>query len=205
MQQLSKKIKAVLISTVIILHSIGIPLYAASLRSVALTMGTSTLLYFEGNAPFFSAPDEVLRVSYPASVNSDQNVWRVTITDAPGGGQRFGLVGWGLNGLNVSQATYLVFWVRGNVGGEPFEIGLQDKNFASYRIRDTGSINHPNLSDYILGGGTTITTAYQRIRIPVSEFSSHGVNLANLDAFQIISVAPDGQNIVVFVDAMGFE
>ncbi len=204
MQQLTKKIKVALLSTAILLHSIGTPLYAASLYSIALTMGTPSIFYFEGSASFFSSPDEILQITHPSSVNSDQKAWRVTITDAPGGGQRFGLVGWALNGLNVSQSAYLSFWVRGNVGGEPFEIGLQDRNFVSYRIRDVGSINHPNLGDYIVGGGG-ITTTYKQIRIPMTEFSSHGVNLANLDAFQIISVAPDGQNIVIFVDAMGFE
>ena len=189
----------------LLLSSHATCVFAASLVKVTLSASSVSLFYFETYPTFFTSPDQILRIAEPASINSDQHAWQVTITDAPGGGQRFGLVGWALNGLNTGFATHLIFWVRGAVGFEPFEVGLQDRNFVSYRIRDAGSINHPNVGDYIVGGGTTITTSYQKIRIPLTEFSSRGVNLSNLDAFQIISVAPDGQNITIFVDALGFE
>jgi hypothetical protein len=80
----------------------------------------------------------------------------------PGGWGGCGLV---LKGLNVSGYRYLAFDVRGERGGEPFEIGLRDTD-KKERKRSIGQF-------------TDLTKDWRRVLIPLSEFN--GVSLSSLD------------------------
>ncbi|MBI4431228.1 MAG: hypothetical protein HY587_05915 [Candidatus Omnitrophica bacterium] len=168
----------------------------------ASTASGTPFTMFEGNTPFWGdwsgdPGTDVSRISEPSSINGDGGAWRMTLVDTANGSRRFALAGWALNHLNVVGKTHLDLYARGGSGGETFEVGLSDSAVPKHEIRR-------NVAPFIVGGGL-ITTAYKQIRIPLTEFSNGGVVLSNLDAFLVISTAPDGQTNVLYLDAMRFE
>ncbi|GEM_PF-2707816 len=194
--------KAALLLTVMLFSLPAFCVYGASLVTVTLTASSSSLLYFESNAPFWDPSwadvgTALVRISEPNSINGDGKTWQVTLTDTLNGTQKFSFIAWALQHLNVSSVTHLVLYVRGGSGGETFEVGLRDFASPAHEIRI-------NVAPFITGGGA-ITTNYKQIRIPLTEFLNRGVVLSDLDLFLIISTAPDGQNITIYLDAMGFE
>jgi hypothetical protein len=76
----------------------------------------------------------------------------------------------GLNGLNASAYDKLVLAVRGGFSGEQFHIYLED----------LGTREYVNATDY-----ASITTNWQVIEIPLSDFGEQGIDLAQLEYLQI--------------------
>ncbi len=76
-----------------------------------------------------------------------------------------------LGGVNCSSCQYLTMRVRGSEGEENFTVYLDDGNFR------WGA----NISQH-----AKITTDWQTISIPLSEFSEYGVDLTHLSALQVI-------------------
>lgn len=193
--------KPMFLLIILMLGSYPACVYAASLAKVTLAANSALPIYFESNAAFWDPSwadpgTALVRIPETTSINGDGNAWQLTLADNPGSGQKFSFIAWALDHLNASTVSHLVLYVRGGSGGETFEVGLKDfTNPAQIRV---------NAVPFIVGGGA-VTTNYKQIRIPLTEFSSRGVILSDLDIFVIISTAPDGQNITLYLDAMRFE
>ncbi|HOW28518.1 MAG TPA: carbohydrate binding domain-containing protein [Elusimicrobiota bacterium] len=98
--------------------------------------------------------------------------------------------GWGvpLKGMNVSQYRYLSFSLKGNKGGENFEVGLRDtagqeKKFPVAKFAD-------------------VSSQWQQILIPLSDFA--GLNLSSLDNINFGFTGDKGFGMV-YIDNLSFE
>jgi len=76
----------------------------------------------------------------------------------------------GLSSHNVSGSDYVLFWVKGVIGGEVFYVGLKDTNSNEHKVPVT---------DYL----SAITTYYQEVAIKTSHFTN--VDMTTLDNFSI--------------------
>lgn len=76
-----------------------------------------------------------------------------------------GGLGFGLNGLNVSVYKFLSFAVKGEKGGESFEVGIRDKKDKEVRIK--------------IDDVASVTAEWQTVRIPLSSFA--GVDMSSLN------------------------
>ncbi len=97
--------------------------------------------------------------------------------------------GWGvaMKGASVAQYRYLAFDVRGDKGGENFEIGLRDARGKE--------VKRP-MSSY-----GDVGKAWRRVLIPLSEFA--GVNLSSLDNINLgFGEKREGR---VYLDNIAFE
>jgi hypothetical protein len=72
---------------------------------------------------------------------------------------------------DMQAYEYLSFLVKGNNGGEIFEVGLKDTSYNETKLLITG---------YLTDG---VTTEWQRVMIPLADFS--GVNISSLDNFSL--------------------
>lgn len=113
------------------------------------------------------------------------NVLELNYTVATGG-----WAGWGipLNGLDVSSAKYVSFFVKGEKGGESFELGIKDKNGAEKKILSNSYLD--------------VTNKWQNVKIPLTSF--YGVSLAKLESiyFNFTNLQPAGK---IYIDNIGFE
>ena len=171
--------------------------YAESLVIVHFGAGTiqasGSFFVFENNNPFFDPVHALIDVSEPASPNGDNHAYQLIINNqGDGEPQRFGVIFWALQGLNVTSTGELVFLLKGAAGGETFEVGLKDTSNAEVK---------KNINDFIPGGA--VGTDYVEVRIPLTEYAA--INLASLDVFFIISIEPANTSITIFLDAMRFE
>jgi hypothetical protein len=100
-----------------------------------------------------------------------------------------GFGGWGvaMKGADVSKFRYLAFDLRGEKGGELFEVGLRD---AKGQEKKKG-----------IGGYIDTPVKWQRVFIPLAEFS--GVNLTSLDNISLGFVSK--QKGRIFLDNISFE
>ena len=105
--------------------------------------------------------EKTMRVSFGGSIGLDLGL------------QGFSYCGWAtsLGGLDGTVYDSLCFDVRGQTGGETFNVYLDD-----------GNRRWP-----ALGKGTcTIGTAWQTVTIPLSYFAQHQVDLSHLDELQFV-------------------
>jgi hypothetical protein len=84
-----------------------------------------------------------------------------------------GGIGYGLNGLNISQFRYFSFSVKGEKGGETFEVGLRDKKDKEMRVK---------IEDV-----ASVTTEWQTVKIPLSSFT--GVDTTSMNNFHFAFAA----------------
>ncbi len=166
--------------------ALGLAAVAAAARADAVL----TVADFDAATPdTFSFKDErgsVFAVSpaYRDEANKKGNHLGIRYDIQPGG---YG--GWGvaLRGGGVSGYRYLAFDLKGEKGGELFEIGLRDMK-SQERRRSIAQF-------------TDTPKRWQRVYIPLTEFN--GVNLATLENLSV-TFAPK-QNGKVFLDNIAFE
>lgn len=143
---------------------------------------------FDNESPeIFSFKDEKGSVLNASTAYSDVAKGKhlgVRYEILPGGWGGCGLV---LKGLNAAGYRYLALDVRGETGGELFDIGLRDTD-KKERKR--------SLSQF-----TDLTKEWRRVLIPLSEFA--GVSLASLDNMSF--GFPEKQSGRIFVDNIAFE
>jgi RHS repeat-associated protein len=102
-----------------------------------------------------------LRLSYGGTIGLDL------------GSGDFSYAGWvaGLGGINGSQATTLLFRVRGQAGGERFNVYLDD-----------GTTRKPlDTAKYV-----AITKEWKEVSIPLEAFGKQGVDLSHLEELQFV-------------------
>ena len=145
----------------------------------------------------FIYTDPAARASITAEAASDPdrpNAIKLTFNNPVTGS--YG--GWGidLGGFDASQKSALSFWVRGEKGGEQFEVGIKD--FA------TQSGDEPKVSPL------TASSTWQRISIPLSKFTE--TKQQNLSALADLSVgftsdlgSGASYNGTIYVDGFVFE
>jgi len=97
--------------------------------------------------------------------------------------------GWGgcicfLDGIDVSKYEFLSFKVKGEVGGEKFEVGLKDTSGIERKIQ--------------IEKFAKITTQWQKVMIPLEEFK--GVNLSSLENISFGVNETHGKGTVYFDD-----
>ncbi|HMA99581.1 MAG TPA: hypothetical protein VKS21_01205, partial [Spirochaetota bacterium] len=93
--------------------------------------------------------------------------------------------------LDVSRAKYFVFYIKGEKGGEGFQIGFKD---ASYAVEGDASIVG-NVRNYI-----TVTTNWQKAVIPLSDV--FGINFKQLA--NVLFIFPPGEKQTVYYDNLTF-
>jgi hypothetical protein len=104
---------------------------------------------------------QALRISYGGTIGLDL------------GGAEFSYAGWvaGLGGINGSRAANLQFRIRGQAGGERFNVYLDD-----------GTTRKPaNSSKYF-----AITREWKDVSIPLEIFGAQGVDLSHLEELQFV-------------------
>lgn len=100
-----------------------------------------------------------------------------------------------LNNHSVSRWDRLSFWIRGDMGGEAFSVGLKDRV-----IDRTGNplqateVKLP-ISAYHPAGA--ITSAWTEVRIPLRDFADRGVRMTELDNLSFTNLAAGGGTITV--------
>ena len=94
---------------------------------------------------------------------------------------------------DLSKFDTASFWVRGEKGGEDFELGLADKNWVI--IGD--SLKAGQVSDYLPNG---ITTEWQQVEIPLKDYGQ--LDLTEMGSFVFnFNVLGDG---IVYIDDLKF-
>ncbi len=103
---------------------------------------------------------------------------------------REGWGGWGLalNGMNCSEYAFLTFNIKGEAGGEIFDIALKDtvgveKKLPLIRFSD-------------------VSKTWRQVRIPLKEFE--GLNLSSIDNLNIVFVS-SARRSKVFIDDIALE
>ena len=99
-----------------------------------------------------------------------------------------------LSGLDISKFNTLSFWVKGEKGGENFDIGLSDQKMQDLGIDAVylGSANH------FLPKG--VTADWQEIKMPLSKIASE-IDLASMGSF-VLSFRYEGKGRVYLEDLM---
>jgi hypothetical protein len=92
--------------------------------------------------------------------------------------------------LDASKYAWLTFRVRGELGGELFDIKLADRAW----IQREDSVRLGNVADFLAGG---VTTSWQEVTVPLDR--SRGVNLGELGGITFDFTAP-GKAVVYFDD-----
>ena len=102
-----------------------------------------------------------LRLSYGGTIGLDL------------GGGEFSYAGWvaGLGGIDASQAQTLQFRVKGQVGGERFNVYLDDGN----RRKPVDSAKY-----------VTLTRDWKDVSMPLEVFATQGVDLSHLEELQFV-------------------
>jgi hypothetical protein len=97
-----------------------------------------------------------------------------------------------IDGPYYNLGTYksVSFWVRGERGGETFEIGMADENWMT--IGD--SLKAGPIEKYLPGG---VTTEWQRVEIPLKDFGA--LDLGRMGSF-VINFAKKGDGVVSLDD-----
>ena len=113
------------------------------------------------------------------------NVLKLTYEIVPGG--------WGgficfLDGLDASKYEFLSFKVKGEKGGERFEIGIKDTSGVEKKIQ---------IENY-----AKLTTEWQKVSIPLSEFKD--VNLSSLENINFAANETHGKG-TVYIDDIELE
>jgi hypothetical protein len=107
-----------------------------------------------------------------------------------------------LAGYNLSQASHLVFWVRGGSGEEQFDVGIKDLNRVEHTVKVENYIRTQSL--------------WQRVNIPLKDFNDSErvrqvtpaggfsqLNLSQVDRIGLRFNSTDG--VTVYVDDISFE
>ena len=84
-------------------------------------------------------------------------------------------VGTDLRGVNASSTQFLSFYIKGANGGERPNIYLV------HRVGTTDTQKHVDIEKY-----TPVTTSWQRVTIPLSDFTKQGIDLTRLSDFRVI-------------------
>ncbi len=92
------------------------------------------------------------------------------------------VAGWALDGINLKASRYLRFAIRGAAGGEEPNLYLVDTN---------GSREFVDLEQYV-----QLTTDWQVVRIPLTDFSDQGIDLGHLANLEIAFEWSDTQGMI---------
>ena len=94
----------------------------------------------------------------------------------------------GLNNHSISDWDRLSFWVKGEYGGEEFEVGLKDGDGVEYKVP---------IADY-----AAVTTEWQEVRIPLEVFRNNGIRSTGMDNISFTSTKSGGG--IVYIDDIAF-
>jgi len=97
-----------------------------------------------------------------------------------------------LMGLNASAARTLSFYIKGASGGERPNVYLANRDGAIETKRFV------DIEDYI-----TLTTAWQRVDIPLEDFAVKGIDLTSLAYFQVVFEWEEVEGII-YLDNIQF-
>lgn len=99
-----------------------------------------------------------------------------------------------LAGIDVSGFNTLSFWVKGEKGGEPFDIGLADQRMQDLEIDAVyvGSVNN------FLPNG--VTTEWQEVKVPLSKIAAE-IDLTSMGSF-VLWFRYEGKGRVYLEDIM---
>lgn len=144
---------------------------------------------FDGTAPEpFSFKDDKGSTLTASTAYTDKEKGRhlgARYEVVPGGWAGWGL---GMNGFDASGYRYLAFDLRGEKGGETFEIGLRDEGGQEKKIP--------------IGRFLDVTTSWQQVLVPLTAFK--GLNLASLNNINLGFSNEHGKGRV-FMDNFRFE
>ncbi|MCP5462589.1 MAG: hypothetical protein H7A34_05360 [bacterium] len=102
--------------------------------------------------------------------------------------------------FDATNYTYLTLWVRGEIGGENFILGMSDKHWD--KAGDTVKSNQ--IIAYL--PEKKITTKWQQARVPLSDFMLDLSKLASIAISFERECFPDGiGDGVVYIDDIAFE
>ncbi len=104
---------------------------------------------------------------------------------------------WQSSLLNKDYSDFKVvtFWIKGALGNEHPNIYLQ--NTSTQRC-------YVDVEKFLLPGHDHVTTEWQQVRIPLSEFSKCGVDLSSVFWFQIV-FEWENMNGTIYIDDIKFE
>lgn len=99
-----------------------------------------------------------------------------------------------LAGIDVSAFNTLSFWVKGEVGGEPFDIGLSDQ-----RMQDLGidAVYVGSVNNFLPKG---VTRGWQEVKVPLTKIASE-IDLTSMGSF-VLSFRYEGKGRVYLEDIM---
>lgn len=101
-----------------------------------------------------------------------------------------------LNGADASDFNTLSFWVKGDIGGEKFDIGLADNTMQNFQI---DSIYVGSVDNFLLGG---VTKEWQEIKVPLSRIASD-LDLSSMGSI-VLWFKYEGRGRI-YIDEMKFE
>jgi len=101
-----------------------------------------------------------------------------------------GHAGWGIatGGMDVSGYEYLSFYIKGDKGGEKFDISIKDAAGLEKKL---------NSNSYL-----DVTTQWQKVKIPLSSFS--GIKTASIGSIQLSFEGRHGKGRI-YLDDVSFE
>ncbi|MBI2118618.1 MAG: CIA30 family protein [Elusimicrobia bacterium] len=97
-----------------------------------------------------------------------------------------GWAGWGLSlkGINLEDYTWLTFYIKGEKGGEDFEIGIKNKANAEKKL--------------LISRFVDVSTEWRKVKIPLKEFE--GVDLTSMDNLNLGFNEQSGEGTIVLDD-----
>lgn len=125
-----------------------------------------------GSMRAFSNGNCTISVAYDTfNTFVDSTAYRISYSGATG--NLFTYSGWvtELNGLDVSATGTISFYIKGSKGGETANLYLDDGT---------------NRACVVIEQYVPITTSWQKVTIPLAEFSNQGIDLTHLQELQIV-------------------
>ena len=158
-------------------------------------------------AVYQHAPDRIL-YSKSSEYGHEGNGLRLSFHKVNTGGP-YGQGGWcgyytllfaGERYFDATPYTHFSFWIRGDKGGERFQVGLADKQLAM--IQD--SVKSKPIEDYL--PAKKVTTEWQKAVVPLSDMFVDYALLASVSlCFESHLFEEDEVQGTIYVDDMAFE
>jgi hypothetical protein len=139
-------------------------------------------VFYQGNCTIDADYDSL------NAADSSPNGYRISYGDSIG--ESLSYCGWAtdLRGIDASGIEAITFLIKGSRGGEQPNIYLYDGVNRAY----------VDVENY-----TLISSSWQKVSIPLSEFSTQGVDITHLEAFEMV-FEWDRMSGIIFIDNLAF-
>jgi len=150
----------------------------------SFAFGTGTIAYVDIGDPL-------------PGVNFGPQQWAQRITTATNNDDGAFIL---LKNHSVSHWDRLSLWIRGEVGGEAYSVGLKDR--VMDRIGEPLQATEVKLPIANYHPNGVITSTWTEVRLPLRDFADQGVRLTELDNLSFTNLNPAGGTI--YVDDIAF-